>query len=393
MIGTGGQQNKENVQMNRKIKICFIPHSSPDYLGGVSTFFKNLIEAIKREKINAEITWIYFGDSNKSYSQEGIKYIEVKHSKGGIFTSFIEKLRFVKILKGNNYDILNTGSGIWAQFYRKPKKQKLVHTFHGTIYNFYKNHLKEYNFFKRVLLLPYLVVPYFGEFITKKADKIICVSEKVRKDVGNLYGEKDNLEVIRTGVDIKRFKPGNRLLARKVLGLKRDFIYGLYVGRGGYWTKGLDRTIKFSEEVYKKNKNYRLLVVGPDKEKAGDLLDKEFVIYSRSVSRGRIRDYYNSADIFFCFSRIEGGAPTLVVSEAMASGCFIVCARSAEQEIIIDGKNGLVIRDFGKKGAERVLKIFNSKRKRERIIKGSLTKIKDLSLEKWGKRYLDFILY
>jgi len=75
---------------------------------------------------------------------------------------------------------------------------------------------------------------------------------------------------------------------------------------------------------------------------------------------------------FFCMSRYEGGAPTLVTSEAMASGCLVVCSKDSEQEIIEDKKNGLIIEEFGEKDAEKVLEILKDKKKKEEMIKNSI---------------------
>jgi len=207
-----------------------------------------------------------------------------------------------------------------------------------------------------------------------------------------LYGKKENVTVIRTGVDLRNFKSRNRNKIKEKLNLNKKNIYGLYVGRGGYWTKGLDRVIKISEGIYNLNKNYRLIVIGADLKKVGHLLNKKFIIYIEQGKRKILPYYYNSSDISFCMSRYEGGAPTLVTSEAMASGCLVVCSKDSEQEIIKDEENGLIVEEFGKKSAEKILEILNDKKKKEKIIKDSMKTVKKLSLEKWGRKYLEVLL-
>jgi glycosyltransferase involved in cell wall biosynthesis len=128
--------------------------------------------------------------------------------------------------------------------------------------------------------------------------------------------------------------------------------------------------------------------VGADYKKVKHLLNEKFIVYFEKIERNKMPYYYNVSDIFFCLSRYEGGAPTLVVSEAMASGCLIVCAKSAEQEIIEDEKNGLIINKFGKEEADKILKNLNNKK----IIKNSIETIKNISLEKWGKNYLNALI-
>jgi glycosyltransferase involved in cell wall biosynthesis len=101
--------------------------------------------------------------------------------------------------------------------------------------------------------------------------------------------------------------------------------------------------------------------------------------------------YYSSSDIFFCLSRYDGGAPTLVTSEAMASGCLLVCSKDSEQEIIEDNKNGLIISKFDENDARKIINTLKDKKNMENIVKNSIRTIKEFSLEKWGKRYFDIL--
>jgi glycosyltransferase involved in cell wall biosynthesis len=226
----------------------------------------------------------------------------------------------------------------------------------------------------------------------EKADKIICVSEKVKRQIEEVYGKRKEMYVIRTGVDLGDFKPRNRSLSKKEINLEENKTYGLYVGKGGYWIKGLDRTVKLSEEIYKKNKDYRLIVIGSDYKKVRGIIDnKKSLIFIENVPREKMPLYYSASDIFFCLSRYDGGAPTLVTSEAMASGCLLVCSKDSEQEIIEDNKNGLVIEYFNERDAERIISVLKDKKNKDKIIKNSIRTIKEFSLEKWGERYLDIL--
>jgi len=77
----------------------------------------------------------------------------------------------------------------------------------------------------------------------------------VKRQVQKLYGKKKDIKVIRTGVDLKNFKVRNKNKIKEKLNLDLNKTYGLYVGGGGYWTKGLDRAIKLAGEINKINKN------------------------------------------------------------------------------------------------------------------------------------------
>jgi glycosyltransferase involved in cell wall biosynthesis len=277
--------------------------------------------------------------------------------------------------------------------YKKVKNQKLINTCHGAGLNYYKIHLKRFGLIKRIFLSPLLLYSYLIEKpAIKKADKIICVSEKVKKQIEDIYGKRKEIYVIRTGVNLSNFKLRKKDLILKRMNLEKDKIYGLHVAKGGYWIKGLDRAIKISEEIYKKNKNYRLIVIGQNYEKNKTYLNKKFVISLEKVPREKIPFYYNASDIFFCFSRYEGGAPTLVTSEAMASGCLLVCSKDSEQEIIQNEKNGLILNKFNEESANKIIEILKNKNKKQEIIKNSIKTIKEISLEKWGEKYLDILM-
>jgi len=357
--------------------VCFISHSPPNQLGGVSIYYKNLLNYLKNKKL--KITWAYFGKENKTYTSKKINYIEIKKS---IFQvkGFENNFKTRKFLKNNYFDTVFTTGGPWIWFYLKPINQKLMQIFHGTVYYFNKNHLKRFSTIKKVCFYPLLSLSKLFEYPHYDLDKIVCVSNKVKKQVEKLYGE-SKIKVIRTGVDLKEFKPR----IKKDTNKKR--VLGLYVGGGGYYTKGLDRAINISREIYKLNPNYRLLVIGPDKTKVSKLINEKFVIFLKDIPRDQMKYHYNAADVFFCMSRYEGGAPTLVVSEAMASRCLVVCSKDSKQEIIKEKVNGLIISKFNKHDAEKVLDNLKNKK----IIRNSLKTIKNISLENWGEEYLKLI--
>ena len=360
------------------MKVCFITYSHPDFLGGVSIYNKNLINQLKDKNNKLDLTWAYFGKEDKKYSKDGITYIKIKKSKVQI-PGIINNFKTRKFLKDNYFDIVFTTGGPWTLFYKNPPGQKIIHIFHGTVYHFNKNHLKKFGLLRMIISPPILFLSRLAELPHYDREKIICVSNKVKRQVEDLYGEY-GMEVIRTGISLAEFKPRH-------INKKRKFLYGLYVGSGGYWTKGLDRAINLSREIYKLNKNYRLIVIGPDESKVKHLLNEEFVIYLKDIERNDIKYYYNVAKIFLCMSRYEGGAPTLTTSEAMASGCLIVSSVDAKQEILRNNYNGLIISRFDKSDAKRILKNIRNKK----LIKNSLNTIKKLSIEKWAEKFLKII--
>ncbi len=380
---------------NKKTKICFITGSGPQFVGGVSLYQQNLIDYVKNEDLDVQITWIYKSDKNEIVNEKNIKYIGLK-CKTPIFIDdilFNRKVR--RYLKNNYFDIINSHAvwGYWMSNYKKQKNQRVIHTYHGATYPYYKVHLQRFNLIKKIFLSPMLLYGYLIEKPpTKHADKIISVSNRVKEEINKTYKGRKDLIVIRTGVKLKDFKYRNKKKMRKELQLNENNIYGLHLSKAGYWIKGLDRVVKISKEIYKLNKNYRLIVVGADYKKNKQFLNEKFIIYRENVSREKIPYYYNASDIFFCLSRYEGGAPTLVVSEAMASGCMLVCSKDSKQEIIKDNKNGIIIEFFDKNDSTKAITILNNKNIKNKIIEESINTVKELSLDKWGKKYLDILL-
>ncbi len=373
-----------------KTKICFIG-SNPNIDGGITNYQKNLIKYIKsKNNKNPDIVWVYESEKEESYLKDGINYIGLKVKKIPFIEDFIFNREIKNYLNRNYFDVINSHAiwGYWMKNYKKKEGQTLINTYHGATLPYYKVHLKRFGIINKIFLSPLLLYSYIIEKPPiKKADKIICVSEKVKRQIEEVYGKGKEMYIIRTGVDLSDFKQRNKNLIKKEIGLEKDKIYGLHVAKGGYWIKGLDRAVKLSEEIYKKNKEYRLIVIGSNYERNKHFLNKEFIISLEKVQRNKIPLYYSASDIFFCLSRYDGGAPTLVTSEAMASGCLLVCSMDSEQEIIKDKINGLIIDGFNEDDAEEIIGIIKNKRKKEQIIKNSINTIKEYSLEKWGWQY------
>ena len=375
--------------------ICLISGSSPNFLGGISLYQRNLIDYAKKKKLNLDFTWIYPGSENKKYVLENIKCLEVKSNKFPFLREFDFSKKTRDIINKENFDVLNTHAnwGYCLKRYIKKKGQKIIHTYHGVTLPYLKIQLKKFGIIKKLILSPILLSAYILEKPPiKKADRIICVSEKVKKELQQIYLSNRKMEIIRTGVDLLQFKKVPKEKTRKGLGFYKGKIYGLYSGREGYWNKGLDRAVLIGKEIYKKNKNFRLVVIGSNEKKCKEYLQEEFIIYKGVIERKEISKYYSACDFFFFLSRSEGGAPTLVVGEAMASGCFIVFSKDSTQDIITNDKEGLIVDGFGEKSAEKILKILNDGKRLKKIKENAKKKIKEFDLNSWGNKYFKVLL-
>jgi len=375
-------------------KICFISGSSPEFLGGISLYQINLINYSKQKKLDLDFTWIYPGERNRKYELRGIHCIEIKSLKYPFLKEFDFARKARKIIDREDFEIINTHAnwGYCLKSYAKKKGQRIVHTYHGVTLPYMKIQFERFGIFK-YLFYPLLPLFYnLEEPPIKRANKIICVSEKVKKDLEKLYGKKKNMDIIRTGIDTNNFEKILKEKARKILNLDINKICGLYSGRGGYWNKGLDRAIKLSKEIYKINKNYRLIIIGADKKKCKKYLSNNFVLYKGLIDRNELPKYYSAVNFFFSLSRYEGGAPTLALSEAVASECLAILSKDSKQEIFENGKDCLMINQYNKETAQQILKVLKNKKELNKMKKLAKNKIKELSLEKWGKNYFEVLL-
>ena len=126
--------------------ICFISGTSPDFLGGVPLYQRNLIKYAKEKKLKLNFTWIYPGTENREYEFEGIHCMEIKSLRYPFLKEFDFSKKVKRIISKNYFDIINTHAnwGYCLKGYSKKKNQKIIHTYHGVTYYFYKTHLKRF---------------------------------------------------------------------------------------------------------------------------------------------------------------------------------------------------------------------------------------------------------
>ncbi|MFE2755127.1 glycosyltransferase [Actinosynnema sp. NPDC059335] len=149
--------------------------------------------------------------------------------------------------------------------------------------------------------------------------QLVCVSDD-ELAAGRAAGVAGPAEVVCNGVDVDRFRPRDRLTARRRLGLP-DVPTAVCVGRLAP-LKGQDRLLAAWPEVRAKVPDARLVLVGdgPMAARWRAACDDESVRWwghDESVA-----DLYTAADVVVLPSRAEGMA--LVPLEAMASGRSVV---------------------------------------------------------------------
>lgn len=141
------------------------------------------------------------------YAQENnIEPIFVSELKRELnfFNDIIAFKKIFKIIRTKQPDIIHTHTakagalgrlaGIIYNLSNCKKQIKLIHTFHGHVFNGYFN-----GFRTRLFIL-------IEQFLSKFTDKIIVVSEKIKNDLLNLrIGNPEKIAVIPLGLELDRF--------------------------------------------------------------------------------------------------------------------------------------------------------------------------------------------
>ena len=138
--------------------------------------------------------------------------------------------------------------------------------------------------------------------------------------------------------------------------------------------------IKTFSELYKKNKNYKLIICGdgPDKEKINSLinhynLEKKIILKKWSTN---IKSYYKKSSIFILTSLYEG-MPNVLIEALNHNMPCISSNVSGVSDLLLDGRGGIILKNCD---SENLLKSINK-----------VTKNYDLYLKKtrFSKIYLN----
>jgi D-inositol-3-phosphate glycosyltransferase len=182
------------------------------------------------------------------------------------------------------------------------------------------------------------------------ADRVICATDQERNFIRQLYGaDSDRVMVIPLGVDLDRFRPAAKNLAREALGLKDERLV-LFVGRIEP-LKGVDILID-AAALLDSDVDCSVLIVGGDESSelqvqqlqdlARDRGISHRVAFVGAVDHEQLPLYYNAADVCVVPSHYESFG--LVAIEAMASGVPVVASRvGGLTGTVKDGETGYLI--------------------------------------------------
>ena len=270
--------------------------------------------------------------------------------------AFVKLIRFIK--KGN-FDIVHTHSskagilGRWAA--RLAGTKVIVHSVHGWGHNTFQH--------------PFIRSLYINlEKITLPiTNKLIGVSKvNIKQGISRGIGKTDDYVMIRSGIDLKRFKnpkkPQDQV--RGDLGIKIDALVVGTVTRLSAQKAPLD-FIKSCFIAAKSSPKCIFVIVGDGPQRAkAEALVKEYRLEKQVIFTGLRTDIPELMSIFniFVLSSLWEGLPR-VLPQAMALKLPIVATDiDGNSEAVINGENGLLVAPGDCKAiAEAVIRLLENR--------------------------------
>ncbi len=208
------------------------------------------------------------------------------------------------------------------------------------------------------------------------ADKIICVSEAVKKvALAKERVDPEKLVVIYNGVDVGRFSCQSSAIScqlKEKLGIKEDeFVVGMIANFS--WIKGHRDFIAAAQIILKELPNTKFLLIGEGslrKEIESAVRRTPYAVREKILfldSRQDIPEFLSVMDISVNASYSEGMSNTVL--ESMAAGVPVVAtAVDGNLETVADGVTGIFVQPKDTKAlAEAIISILNDRELAEKL--------------------------
>ncbi|MFC1829245.1 glycosyltransferase [Thermodesulfobacteriota bacterium] len=350
---------------NKELNIAMLSiHSSPvgqlgtRDTGGMSVYIRELAKVLGDWGHRVDI-FTGRNDGNKDpvfHAHDNVRIIHlIGGAKGDVEKSalyeylpeFYLDLESFRDREKIKYDIIHSHywlSGVLGIEARLSWEACLIHTYHtiGAV----KNHVCPEENESEVRLSN-------EERLGKHCDLIIVPTAKERNYLARFYETpREKVRVVPCGVNLERFKPVDKSIARQELGMSPDDLIVLYVGRHTP-IKGLDRLLEAFSHMTP-HPRLRLVMVGGDEESSPvfqqlQSRERALNIQKNLVFAGRVEQkslplYYSAADVLAVPSHYESFG--LVALEALACGTPVVTTPVGDIENIVqDGITGCVAFD------------------------------------------------
>jgi glycosyltransferase involved in cell wall biosynthesis len=205
----------------------------------------------------------------------------------------------------------------------------------------------------------------------RRASKVIAVSQALADSMIALGTPPSKISVIPNGVDVERFHPVDRALARQNLGLSPDAKIAVAVGSLTEG-KGHALLIEAMATLAKDHPEYQLYIIGlgPLREQLLKMTDdfhlgrNAFVLGSRPNEE--LQAWFSAADVS-CLVSAREGWPN-VVTESLACGTPLIATRvGGVPEILVNDELGIFVKPTAESVAKGLQAAFERAWDREAI--------------------------
>jgi D-inositol-3-phosphate glycosyltransferase len=183
------------------------------------------------------------------------------------------------------------------------------------------------------------------------SDRVIAATEREKDLLMRYYlVPREKIGLVPCGVNLERFQPVTRELARRELGLQNAQSVILYVGRFAP-VKGLDRVLAAAAHL-RSHRGLTFVIIGGDGQRTRASSEVSRLARKASVDgvvrlEGRVEHdllplYYSAADVVVVPSYYESFG--LVALESLACGTPVIATRVGAMDTLIqDGKTGCIV--------------------------------------------------
>ena len=321
----GGSRVYESAQpcnVQQPLRVVMVGLETPmQRPGGLNRYFLELARALRREGVSVEA--LALGDANREADQDGL--VIVGSSAAPIWT----RLRCLRtaLVPHDEAEILDIHfalTGLAGVLRRAPSRAVIVH-FQGPWADE-----------SRTVgdgALTCAVKRGIERLVYRRADAVVVLSRAFRRILLERYPVAPwDVQVVPAGVDLDRFRPGDRAVARRALGIPVEGTVILSVRRL-VPRMGLDVLLRAFLSLKERLADTPMFVIvgeGPERSSlqqlARDLGLEGVVHFAGRVADEALVAYYQAADVTVVPSvALEGYG--LVVLESLASGTPVVATR------------------------------------------------------------------
>ena len=267
-------------------------------------------------------TGIFIQIQLENLVKSGVDIISVVKDKTTKFSYIKYLIKSVIYVIFKDYDIIHAHYGFHSALIPAIfKKKPLVITFHGSdaLVEPFRN---KYYFF-------------FQNYVVKKSDHIIAVSNHVKNSIMNQFDvQKEKISVISCGVNSLEFSPVSKKLAREEKNIPEEAKVVFFAGKIGFM-KGLDVIYNCARNL----PDVLFIIAGAPVQ----ICEEKNCMFIGIIENRDMPLWLGAADIYFLPSRSEG-TPVGILEALSCERPVVTSDVGGNPDIIKEGVNGYLIK-------------------------------------------------